>query len=282
MTSILLFAVALTPAVDLKYGPPLGPVTVPAEAPYGYTYAPARDLNRIPRYPAMCYNPQPADVILMSDPTLTSRALYAVALTGAPGHIGIVVRMPDGRLGILEAGFNGSLTTRYVPLDYRLSHYPGAVWVRRVRVPFTPEQDAKLTEFAERVHGSRYNVILAKLQITPFRHRGPIRTAFMGQPKGPDRPLICSEAVIEALIYCGVIDATTARPSATFPRDLFFDSSLNPFLNRHPPLRDGWDVPALWTPVVGWASKGKDRPAIQGVVIEPPPPLPERQRRFRR
>ncbi len=76
-------------------------------------------------------------------------------------------------------------------------------------------------------------------------------------------------------------DADTARPSATFPRDLFFDRSLNPYLNRHPPLGDGWDPPALWTPVVGLALKGKDRPPLDGVVI-PPPDLPPKKRRFRR
>jgi hypothetical protein len=228
----------------------------------------------------MRYDPKPGDVINMSDPTLSSRVLYALALTAAPGHIGIVIRMPDGRLGILEAGFNGSLTTRYVPLDYRLSHYPGSVWVRRKKWPLTPEQDARLTEFAIRVDSTRYNVVAAKLQLTPFRHRGPIRTLFMGQSKGPDHPLFCSEAVIESLIYSGVITPTFARPSATFPRDLFFDHSLNPFVNRHPPLAEGWDIPALWTPVPGWTAKGKERPAIDGVMIEPPPLT--KPRRFRR
>ena len=279
MTAVLLFALAGTPGADLRTGPPLAPVTADPASPYGYLYAPACDLARVPRYPATHYLPQPGDVVNMSDPTFTSRLIYAAALTGAPGHIGIVVRRPDGGLDSLEAGFNGSLTTRHVPLDYRLHQYPGAVWVRRVRAPLTPTQDALLTEFAERVDNSRYSVITAKLQLTPFRHRGPMRTAVLGRSKGPDRPLICSEAVVEALVYCGAVDPRTARPGATFPRDLFFDATLNPFVNRHPPLADGWEVPALWTPVLGTAMKGKERPPTDGVVVAPPPPPP---RRFRR
>jgi hypothetical protein len=279
MTSALLLALALTPGADLRNGPPLAPVTISPEAPFGFTYAPARDLARVVRYPAMRYDPRPGDVINMSDPTFASKAIYALALTGAPGHIGIVVRQPDGRFGILEAGFNGSLTTRYVPLDYRLAQYPGAVWVRRLRSPLTPDQDARLTEFAVRVDNTRYNLIAAKLQLTPLRNRGPLRTAVLGQTKGPDHPLFCSEAVVEALVYCGAIDSRTARPGATYPRDLFFDHSINPFVNRHPPLAAGWDIPALWTPVLGCAAKGKERPALDGVVVPPPPPAP---RRFRR
>src|SRR5688572_32507831 len=35
--------------------------------------------------------------------------LYRLALTGRPGHGGIVVTMPDGRPGLLEAGYDGTL-----------------------------------------------------------------------------------------------------------------------------------------------------------------------------
>jgi hypothetical protein len=63
---------------------------------------------------------------------------------------------------------------------------------------------------------------------------------------------------------------------------MFFDRALNPYINRHPPLACGWDIPALWTPILGVAAKGKERPpAADGVVI-PPPELPPRPRRFRR
>src|SRR4051812_48673772 len=100
MTPSLVLALALT---QTPGGPlvgrdrPLPPVTVPADAPYGYTYAPARDLNLVPRYPACRYDPQPGDVIVMSDTDILWSTIYAIALTGAPGHIGFVARLPDGR-----------------------------------------------------------------------------------------------------------------------------------------------------------------------------------------
>ncbi len=280
MSSVLLLSLSLTPG-GLLGSKPLPPVVAPAEWPYGYTYAPAYDLDLVARYPARRYDPQPGDVILMSDTNVAWTLLYALVLTGAPGHIGLVVRLPDGRIGIQEAGFNESLWTRSAPLDYRLNQYAGKVWVRRVCTPLTPEQDARLTEFVVRTDDTPYNLHLAKRQFTPFSPRGPLRTAFLGLPRGPERPLYCSQAVLEALVYAGAIDPRTARPAATYPRDLFFDRSLNPFINRHPPLAAGWEAPALWTPVVGVAMKGKERPPIEGVVI-PPPEFPQRRRLFRR
>ncbi|MDB5308162.1 MAG: hypothetical protein JWO38_2364 [Gemmataceae bacterium] len=277
-TAVLALALAPCPA-GVAFDRPLLPVTVPAEAPHGYTYAPARDLDMVVRLPARRYDPQPGDVILMSDTNAVWTTLYAIAFTGPPGHMGIVVRLPDGRLGMHEAGFNGSLWTRASPLDYRINQYPGKVWVRRVRTPLSPEQDARLTEFAQHTDNARYDIHTAMLQLTPFRRRGPLRTAFLARPNGPHQRLICSEAVLEGLVYAGVIDGRTARPGATFPRDLFFDRSPNPYINRHPPLAAGWDEPALWTPVVGLASKGKERPPIEGVVI-PPPEVPSQGRCF--
>lgn len=282
MSSSLLLTLALTPAGPLQ-SKPLPPVTVPADAAYGYTYAPARDLDKVPRYPARRYDPQPGDVLLMSDPTPRSRLFYALALTGAPGHGGVVVRRPDGSLGLLEAGFNESLWTRVVPLDYRLAHYPGAVWVRRLCRPLTRDQDARLTAFACAADGTRYSVLGISVQITPLSHRGLFRTSHLGRSRGPGRRLFCSEAILEALVAARAVDPDIARPSATYPRDLFFDRALNPYVNRHPPLAGGWDPPALWTPVVGVAAKGKDRRPVAGVVI-PPPDIPDRPRRrlFRR
>src|SRR5262249_44857214 len=98
------------------------------------------------------------------------------------------------------------------------------------------------------------------LQITPFRARGPIRTCLLGKPKGPSGAMFCCEAVIEALVYAGLVDERTARPGATYPQDLFYDRSRNAYIDRHPPLDGGWAPPAQWTPVVGWSVKGKEVP----------------------
>ena len=49
--------------------------------------------------------------------------------------------MPDGRLGMLEAGFSFTPWTRLTPLDYGINVYAGNVWVRQREVPLTPEED---------------------------------------------------------------------------------------------------------------------------------------------
>ena len=78
--------------------------------------------------------------------------------------------------------------------------------------------------------------------------RFAIRTAFVGKPNGLDRDsYFCSELVVEALVYAGLMDGRTARPSAAYPRDLFMDASPNPYLNKHLKLAPAWDPPARWT-----------------------------------
>ena len=122
------------------------------------------------------------------------------------------------------------------------------MWVRRRAVPLTPEQSARLTEFALSCDGKRFGIGRLALQLTPLRTRGPVRTAFVGKPHGLDRQsYFCSELVVEAMVYAGLIDGRTARPSATYPRDLFFDASINRYLDKHLKLYPDWDPPARWT-----------------------------------
>ena len=82
-------------------------------------------------------------------------------------------------------------------------------------------------------------------QVTPFRSRGPVRTWFIGGPNGDRESYFCSELVVESCVAAGLMDAATARPSATYPRNLFFGHSLNLYLDGHLGL-DAWDPPAGW------------------------------------
>lgn len=265
-------AVALSLVLAPGFGDPVGPkkyppVYIPVDAPFGHLYRPEYDVRPAPRGPAKAYAPKAGDVLLLSDTTPFWTVLYRLALTGRPGHSGIVVTMPDGRLGVLEAGFNDTTRTRLTPLDYRLAQYPGSVWVRERLVPLTPEQDARLTAFALAAEGGRYAVGQFVLQITPLSPRGPLRTALAPGPRGPGHRLFCTEAVLEGAAHAGLVDARTVRPSATYPQDLFYDRSRNPYIDRHPPLLAGWAPPAQWTPVAGWSVRGKDVP-------KPPSPWP--------
>jgi hypothetical protein len=115
-------------------------------------------------------------------------------------------------------------------------------------VPLTAEQSARLTEFALNVNCRNFAIGRLAGQLTIFRTRGPIRTAFVGKPRGINQSgYFCSELVVEACVYAGLMNPCTARPSATYPRDLYMDRSPNLYLNRHLKLAPHWDPPARWT-----------------------------------
>jgi hypothetical protein len=265
MLPLVALSLVLAPGADPVGPKKYPPVYLPTEAPSGYIYQPSYDVQLAPRGPVRRYEPRAGDVLLLSDTTPFWTALYRIARSGRPGHCGMVVTMADGGLGVLEAGFNDTTRTRVTPLDYRLAQYPGSIWVRARREPLTPDQDARLTLFAAAAQDGRYATGRFGLQLTPFSGRGAVRTAFARGPREPGNRLFCTEAVVESAAYAGLLDPRTARPGATYPQDLFYDRSWNPYIDRHPPLLGGWEPPAQWTPVPGWSIKGK-------YVPKPPSP----------
>lgn len=219
-----------------------------ASAPaYGYLYQSAYSLDAKPRLPAEPYSPQIGDLLLPSDPNVGWSIAYAIAGTGRPGHSAVVVALPDGSPAILEAGTSDKAVVAVTPLQTWLCKYKGKVWVRRRKTPIAPDQSARLTEFALLNDKKRYAVLRLVGQLTPFRARGYVRTTYIGKPHGIRRTYYCSEIVVEAMVYAGLLDAETARPTATYPRDMFFDRSHIPYIDRHLGLACGWHVPALWT-----------------------------------
>jgi hypothetical protein len=267
MLPLVTLSLALAPGADPVGPEKYPPVYIPSEAPYGYLYQPAADVRLAVRLPATQYQPKAGDVLLTSDTGPFWMAMYRLALTGRPGHGGLVVTMPDGRLGVLEAGYNSTLWTRLTPLDYKLHAFPGSIWVRSRLCPLTPEQDRRLTEFALAVVDKRYSMAKFVFNVTPLSPRGPLRTPHVAHPTGIEARYTCAELILDALVHAGVIDARTARPAATYPQDLFYDRSRNPYIDRHPPLAGGWAPPQQWTPVVGWSIRGK-------FVPRPPSPWP--------
>ncbi len=213
----------------------------------GSLYQPAYAIDECVRMPAERYEPQPGDLLFFDDHHPVWIVAFFLVGAGRPMHAGMVVRRADGQLASLEAGYDDSIWVRTVPLAERLHTFEGVIWVRRRVVPLTNEESRQLTEFATAACTRLFGIHRLLLQGTPLRCRGPVRTYFVGKPKGLRHTFMCSECVTEALVYAGLIDAETARPAATYPRDLFFDESPNRYLNRHFKLAPAWLPPQLWT-----------------------------------
>ena len=218
-----------------------------------YLCRPAYCLDAVYRGPAEAYLPQPGDLLLATDNNLFWTIAHNLAGTGHPHHTGVVFARPDGTLAILEAGPHDTLWVRTLDLLPHLRSYErvGPVWIRRRHVPLTCAQSEALTAFALAQDGKRFALIRLGGQLTPLRSRGPLRTWFMGKPKGDRAGYFCSELAMEACVAAGLLDPATSRPAATYPRDIFFDWSPNPYLKRHLNLAPWWDPPARWssTPV---------------------------------
>lgn len=219
----------------------------PAPSCGSFLYQPAYCVDYTPRLPARPYCPQPGDIMLATDHGLFWTYAHRLAGTGHPHHSGIVFQKPDGSMGILEAGPYGVLRVRILDaMDHLRGYEPRGVWIRKRKCPLTPEQSACLTEFACRQEGKLFAIGRLGLQWTPLRTRGPLRTEWVGHPQGDRRSYFCSELVTESLVAAGLVDADKARPSATYPRDLFMDHSPNPYINRNFDLSACWDPPARW------------------------------------
>jgi hypothetical protein len=203
-----------------------------------------------------CYEPQVADIVLVFSDHLVWKILFACALAHEPYHTGIVVRMCDGGLGLLEAGPpDVTARVRISPLAERLAEDPGRVFIRRRCTPLTAEQADALNGFAARQDGKPYAYIRFLAQGTPIRSRGPIRTHFMGKSRGEPCSYFCSELVMESLVSAGLTDPETARPRATTPSDMFYDESTNPWINKHLKLYPCWCPPQRWVPATNGCGK---------------------------
>lgn len=214
-----------------------------------YLYRPAACMDTVLRGPAVAYLPQPGDVMLATDDNRFWRLTHNLAFAGEPHNSALVFARPDGSLAILEAGPNDTMRVSTLDMLPHLKEYhdKGPVWIRKRRVPLTPEQSCRLTQWALKQDGKWFALPRLGAQLTPFRSRGPLRTFYVGGPHGDRAGYFCSELVTESLVYCGALDPTVTRPAATYPHDLFHDWSYNLFINRHPPLKCDWEQPARWT-----------------------------------
>jgi hypothetical protein len=259
----------LLAALLLPASPPPGACTAQS-----YLYQPSFCLDHELRGQPRPYHPQPGDIFLSTDYQFIFKMAHRVTFTGAPHHSGIVVARGDGRLALLESGPHNTLHVRMNDVEPHLASHVDRdrVWIRPRWVPLTCEQNRRLTAFAEAVDGRCFALGRLFSQATPFRHRGPVRTSCVGRPraanfeadgtgKGVKRTFMCSELVAEACVAAGLLDPATTRPSATYPRDLFYGRSINHYIDRHLQMCE-WEPPARWTPCPGAEPAIKYRPWI--------------------
>lgn len=220
-------------------------------APASYLYQPAYSIDKYLRLPATPYSPQPGDLFFAITESKVMRFGHNLAGAAAPHHSGIVFTRPDGTLAILEAGpFNTTYVSGWDVWEHLYKYETSErLWIRRRRCPLTAAQSARLTAFCTAQVGKKFATMRVLGQLTPFRSRGTCRTDHRGEPRGDRDRWFCAELVVEALVAAGLLDAATARPSATYPRDLFYDSSPDPWLDQHLNLSGGWHPPSLWTSV---------------------------------
>jgi hypothetical protein len=239
---LLLMSVSLLGCIAAATAQPCEPVID------SYLYEPSYCMDKVLRGNPRKYLPQPGDVMLATDKNIFWKITHDMAFAFEPHNSAIVVARRDGRLAILEAGPNDTLWIGMSDMLPHLKEYAdkGPVWIRKRKTPLTAEQSACLTDFAERQCGKRFALVRLGVQLTPFRDRGPFRTEFMGKPRGDRNSYYCSELVLEACVAAGLTDRATTRPSASYPHDLFFERSHNPYISQHMPLEPDWDPPARW------------------------------------
>lgn len=230
----------------------IGQPPAPAAPCFGsYLYDPCYILDHEARGEARPYVLQPGDIAFALDHHFFSRLGHRLTGAGFPNHSMIAFQLPDGRVGILEAGPHSRLVLEVNEGYQHLRGYeldPARVWVRRRKTPLTPQQSDALTRFCLAQDGKTFPGLRIAAQFTPLRSRMPFKTAYAGKVDANQFSYFCSELVLNALAIACIVDGELLRPSATYPSDMFFSASPNRWVDRGVKLlHDDWDPPARWT-----------------------------------
>lgn len=162
---------------------PKPPPPMPAGS---YLYQPAFCIDDVLRAPAEAYVPQPGDIMLRLDGNLFWRVTHYMAGAFDPNGSAIVFAQPDGSLALLEAGPNDCMWIKTPAMLPHLGEYAaeGKVWIRKRKVPLTPEQSACLTAFAMKVDGKIFALQRLGWQLTPFRTRSVVHVLHWQAARG--------------------------------------------------------------------------------------------------
>jgi hypothetical protein len=167
--------------------------------------------------------PQEGDLVFFTYHKMVWHVIFRLGHTGPPFHVGIIVRMPDGELKLLEAGSLAPTHVEVVEIKPRLTQYAGDLWVRRLHHSLTAEQSMILTQFALEQIGRPFAKVRVGLEAASGRTLSVIRYHLCGPPPTDRRAWYCSEMVVAAGIRIGLLPCTFSGPRMLFPRDLFYD-----------------------------------------------------------
>jgi hypothetical protein len=189
------------------------------------------------------YEPREGDLIFYDDHSKMWTALFALAGTGPPLHMGIVVRKLDGQLAVLEAGPDDTVWVDIRDLVPRLHQFyrdfNGLITIRRCKEPLNHYQSRALTHFALAQHGKRYAVVRLLAQGTPFRSRGALE-GWLGKTETDRDAWICSELAVAGASIAGLVDPEVVHSNVAYPRDLVD--------NQRYDLSRSWHDAADWRP----------------------------------
>jgi len=213
----------------------------------GYLFPRSRPGAKAPARAGLPYAAKEGDLIFYDDHSLIWTPLFVYAGTGPPLHVGIVVKKPDGKLAVLEAGPDDTIWVKLLDLGPRLHQFQkdfpsGTITIRRCKSDLTQEQSEALTQFAQEQDGKRYAVLRLLLQATRFRSRGPVRELFLAHTYLDRSSWICSELVVAAGTVAGLFP-TTVKANVTYPLDI-----VN---NRR------YDLSAVWHDARTWRATRK-------------------------
>lgn len=222
-----------TPGLKTVVAPTQGP------CPYGYLWTYKPDGNGGTVREVIPYEPREGDWIFFDDLSEWWTFLYKIASTAPPFHAGIVIKKPDGKLAVLESGPDDTLHVFVLDIIPRLHEFKGILQVRRCKHTLTPEQSARLTNFAMAQEGKRYAMWRLLLQGTPFKTKGgPLREKCAHTLYDRKRWL-CAEIVVTASALIGLTDGQKICGSNTYPLDIIEN-------NKHPELCDVFHDYGYW------------------------------------
>jgi len=171
--------------------------------------------------------PQPGDLVFFDDHNKKWGVLYKLVGSGPPFHSGLFFALPDGTPAILESGPDDTMWVRIMPFPSRLQEFKGDVWVRQVKQPLTPEQNARLTDWALKQEHKRYALGRLLLQGTPIRCRNPLQQSLFGATYLDRSCWLCSELVVAGGTVAGLFDPRVHYANAIYPRDIIFDTKYD-------------------------------------------------------